>query len=168
MKWHHVCHLAIDRHLNVYNFNNIAMRKFILFFGMLAFIACSISVTAQISGGEEPPGEPVKVYFSPDLERVVTASISAFSEDHPTIRIHGTTMKNLAHDAWFSDEVDLALVKEDHLRGLRPGDVRLTVLGREAFIPVMNPANPCLERIRETGITPGEFARAFTSGESVT
>jgi glycine cleavage system H lipoate-binding protein len=70
--------------------------------------------------------------------------------------------------AWFSEELDLALVSKEYLRGLQPGDGRLTVLGREVYIPVMNPENPCLERIGETGMAPVEFARAFTPGEPLT
>jgi len=143
------------------------MKRHVILISLLALLAFGSNRMLAGAGMEDLTPGQLELYYSPDLAQVVQMSVSSFTTANPDVQIRILPLGDADESVWVSGEMNLALVTKEYLRSVTPGDVRLSVIGREIFIPVMNPANPCLGLIRESGIAPAEFAAAYVSGGPV-
>lgn len=129
--------------------------------------------TAVFIAGNMPAGavlpekgssdESVRVRCSPDLYPVVKECADAFMLE----RGSSVTVESFEGvlGAWIEKSGNIAFVTKGYMSGIDPRAVRVSVVGREVYVPVMNPGNPYREEILERGITPAEFAAMYASGE---
>jgi glycine cleavage system H lipoate-binding protein len=144
------------------------MKKVSVLFGMLAFLA-SNGIAGNAAGTpDQDPDRILEMYYSPELESLGASITEAYGsmQDEVKIRLAGNTPANIG--AWLQEGNRVAFVTKDYLEGIEPEKVKLSVVGREIYIPVMNPDNPCRDAILEAGISPGEFARMYSKGEALT
>ena len=104
----------------------------------------------------------LKVVYSVDFENTARACASAFTEETgqtiTLIALQEAELENI-----LQEQDVLAFLSKDDLHSLDPRKTQVTVIGREIFIPVMNASNPFLAEIRKTGMSPMEFARAYSA-----
>lgn len=142
------------------------MKKAVILFSMLVF--AGVTANASLPVEKEQAGSIIQLYCSPDLVPLGRSLADAFPSADLNIKVSMTRVGKDTLGSWLQEEGHMALVTKEYLEGIDPGSIRLSVIGREIYIPVMNPKNPCREIILQSGIAPEEFAGIYASQDELT
>jgi hypothetical protein len=151
--------------LNMMNYANTIknknMKNLVALMSMVLFFAGQVPAGAVLpEKGSSDDG--IQVRCSPDLYPVVKQCADAFMLVHDkrvTVEPHQED-----YGAWFNEPGNIALVTKSHMKGIDSRAVRVNVIGREVYVPVMNPVNPYREEIMQQGISPSGFAALYGPG----
>ncbi len=137
------------------------MKKVQVFICLMVMFAFADTQAAGMPG-REAPGDQLEVYCSPDLQLLMQECIAQYRELNPGIMISlGVLDENqLSENTVGAGQV--AFLTKFYLEGSDPRNIDVRVIGREVYIPVMNPDNPFREEILKRGISASEFALLYT------
>jgi glycine cleavage system H lipoate-binding protein len=111
--------------------------------------------------------ETIQIRCSPDLITVVKDCANAFMLENEGTKVSVEPLEGDIGE-WIGESGRIALVTKSYMTGVDPRTTRVNVIGREVYVPVMNPGNRYLEEIMKQGISPAEFASLYGAGESKT
>lgn len=137
------------------------MKKAHVFICLMVMFAFTDTQAAGMPG-REAPGDQLEVYCSPDLQLLMQECIDQYREQNPGIMISlGVLDENqLSENTVGAGQV--AFLTKFYLEGSDPRNTNVRVIGRDVYIPVMNPDNPLREEILKRGISASEFASLYT------
>lgn len=130
---------------------------------MLTVLLLAGTVNVCAADGPSDQSGDIKILCSPALENLAKDFSRSWSPgngkvDADVLALHSEQMNNeLAYPG------RVALVTKEQLGRLSMEALRVSVIGREVYVPVMNAANPFIDEIRKTGLSPEEFAIAYSS-----
>lgn len=142
------------------------MKKLSLFICSLVLLAGYLPAGAGIPG-ENTSEAGVQVLCSSDLHKVVSECIEGIEKAHPGSDISVMIWQGEDLQNWIADPNHLAILSKNDLEGIDSRTVKLDVLGREVFVPIMNSGNPYKEDILRMGISPNDFATIYSASSSL-
>lgn len=111
--------------------------------------------------------ETIQIRCSPDLITVVEDCANAFMLENEGTKVSVESFEGEIGD-WIGEPGRIALVTKSYMTGVDPRTTKVSVIGREVYVPVMNPKNRYREVIMKQGISPVEFASLYARGEAKT
>ncbi|HKK61576.1 MAG TPA: hypothetical protein VJ951_03395 [Bacteroidales bacterium] len=131
---------------------------------MLIALAGVLGVNHTIAADDEGvESADLKVLSCGQLEGL----IKQFTESY-TDNVISFTALNMGT---FNEELRLpgrvALVTKNELGAINLDAYKVSVVGREIFVPIMNAANPLLSQVKSHGLSPNEFATAYSAGNGI-
>jgi glycine cleavage system H lipoate-binding protein len=156
---------GIVKMLGVMNFaktiKTTNMKSLVILICTAVFFAGQVPAGAMLTE-RGSPDESVRIRCSPDLYAVVKGCADTYMNEHGTSVTVESIEGDLGH--WVEDPGNIALVTKGYMSGIDPRAVRVSVIGREVYVPVMNPGNPYREEILRQGISPADFAALYAPG----
>jgi len=140
------------------------MKKKSILMNVLAITGFALLFTLMPELYGEEGEDPVRVWSSPDLQELTNTLVQVYQEQHP-----GTEISILSPDLMKSDlrqEESIGIITKNYFSDYDCDMLWRLAIGRDILIPVMNPENPFRHEIEERGVSPEEFRRLFTNGDS--
>jgi len=134
----------------------------------LIVLVCSMALLvlpdtqAAISPGQEIPGDQLEVYCSPDLLPLLRECKRMYVGIHPDSHLQLGVVEDQSLPGVLTGPGQVAFVTKSYLDDTEPGTANVRVVGREIYVPVMNPDNPYRDEITRQGISPSEFAAIYS------
>lgn len=130
---------------------------------MAFFVAFSINANAISYGQSTSEEDSIKVWTSPELFDIATTWVSAYVKNNPEAKIIVVNIpaNNLGKE--FDISGSIGLVTKDYFSSGSNISNWTMALGRDIIVPVMHAENPYREDILKRGISPEEFAHAYTN-----
>ncbi len=142
------------------------MKNLAVLFYVLVFLTGSVYAGAMST--DDPSSDAsVQVRCSPDLYPVVKDCANAFMLENEDMKVSVEVFEGEIGE-WIGEPGHVALVTKNYMEGVDPRTTKVSVIGREVYVPVMNPGNRYREEIFKQGISPAEFALLYADGEART
>ena len=143
------------------------MKNLIVIVCSVVILTGMIPVKATIPG-KDVSGESVKVLCSPDVYGLMQKCIASFNSSTGSEAV-ALQMQNADQlNDWIETPGHLALLTKYDMNVLDPQQLSVFVIGREVYVPIMNPGNPFRKEIMQQGISQKEFARLYSVGKGAT
>jgi glycine cleavage system H lipoate-binding protein/ABC-type phosphate transport system substrate-binding protein len=130
--------------------------------GLLILFCSSISFCAATPATETiASGDTLKILSSPALLPLVNTWAGKFSEMNPPAKVSVSSASDLINSGGKS----LRIISEMKSDMAASGFGWSLIIGHNAVVPVINSANPLLNKLMTRGVTASEFAKIFSGGE---
>ncbi|MCF8225144.1 MAG: hypothetical protein K9J30_04620 [Bacteroidales bacterium] len=143
------------------------MKNLIVVICAMAMAAFNAPSNARSPVVDQDQQQKIQLICNQDLQDLANECVNAFSEEHPDISVDLLQPGDQDMNKYLKIPGNLAILKKEDLDHLSSRDLRVSVVGREVFVPVMNPDNPFLDEILKKGISPGEFTLPFIAEGSI-
>ena len=112
--------------------------------------------------------DSVHIWCSPNLAEIATSWMSEYTRLNSDIKMELKIVDNDKVPLLTQNPEFLGFVSNDFLPGEKKETEWRMVIARNVIVPVINSKNPYLNKIKEQGITPGQFAKVLevTSNQS--
>ena len=139
--------------------------KIIALSGFVFVFCCVLLVNGNSNSDKEraqSAGNSIIVQTSPTLFSLTSHWAAEFNKINPGTKIEIKQNSNADQPK----EGNLSFLSDENIRESQNSSSWKMVLGRDAIIPVFNPANPFMKEIGLRGITPGDLSGMLKNQES--
>lgn len=143
------------------------MKNLIVFISTVILLCIYTGVGASVPE-QRKTEEPLHVWYSPDLHAVIQDLANSFRSEHQEVELILSELEGATLTSSQCKPGNIVFVTKDKLKGLDARNLRMTVIGREVYLPLMNSANPLADVLRHSGLSPGEIARIFSEEKNLT
>lgn len=143
------------------------MKKSIYLITAMVVTAFIVVATASAAEQNKSPQVELQVICSSDLASLGSDVAAAYSQENHGVAVKYTEAGTESLNDFMKYPGRIAVLDSRSLSHLNTKDLRIFTIGREVFVPVMNQGNPWLQQIKETGISPEEFSRAYCAKENL-
>lgn len=112
--------------------------------------------------------DTLRVLVSPELNGLVEKWVTEYSHENPGVLINVADIQEEGSHNSLNKKGVMGIVTEDYLRSVQRGSLWSMVIARDVIVPVISADNPFSKEIMESGISPSQFAGAYTEPGKLT
>ncbi len=138
------------------------MKKLIALISIMILITVfqNFSNVSGVYGAESDEG--VQVWYSSDLADLAEKLVHIYNKKNPETMIKLEQVPENAYGKMIRNPGVIGLISEKEFSGYSSEPIWRMVVGRDIFVPVMNPENPYVDEIRSKGLSVEKFKSLYT------